>query len=117
MDPAVKAQRQLEVIEGQVAQLETRAGADHEARLQLKHLQHQINFLREQIRLHINAWQKTELARHSQRPFTMDYVERLFTDWSEVHGDRGFGDDRGDYVRHGALSRRKRNGDWPSERP
>ena len=93
MDPAVKAQRQLEVIEEQVALLETRASADQEARLQLKHLQHQINFLREQIRLHINAWQKTELARHSQRPFTMDYVERLFTDWSEVHGDRGYGDD------------------------
>src|SRR5215475_1936602 len=93
MDPAVKAQKQLEVIEEQVAQLETRARADQDARLQLKHLQHQINFLREQIRLHINAWQKTELARHAQRPFTMDYVERLFTDWSEVHGDRGFGDD------------------------
>jgi acetyl-CoA carboxylase carboxyl transferase subunit alpha len=93
LDPAVKAQRQLEVIEQQVAQLETRASADQQARLELKHLQHQINFLREQIRLHINAWQKTELARHSQRPFTMDYVDRLFTDWSEVHGDRGYGDD------------------------
>lgn len=93
MDPAVKAQRQLQVIEEQVSQLEAKAGADQEAHLQLKHLQHQINFLREQIRLHINAWQKTELARHAQRPFTLDYVERLFSDWSEVHGDRTFGDD------------------------
>src|SRR5437899_6678186 len=93
MDPAVKAQRQLEVIEEQVALLETRASGDHDAQLQLKHLQHQINFLREQIRLQLNAWQKTELARHSQRPFTLDYVDRLFTDWSEVHGDRSFGDD------------------------
>ncbi len=93
MDPAVKAQRQLEALAGQIAQLEAKAGADEEARLQLKHLQHQVNFLREQIRLHINAWQKTELARHSQRPFTLDYVDRLFTDWSEVHGDRSFGDD------------------------
>ena len=93
MDPAVKAQRQLEVIEQQIAQLELKAGQDQEAHLQLKHLQHQINFLREQIRAHVNAWQKTELARHAQRPFTLDYVERLFTDWSEVHGDRSFGDD------------------------
>jgi acetyl-CoA carboxylase carboxyl transferase subunit alpha len=93
LDPAVKAQRQLEVIEQQVAQLAARASADQEARLQLKHLQHQIDFLREQIRLHINAWQKTELARHAQRPFMLDYVERLFTEWSEIHGDRGFGDD------------------------
>src|SRR5260370_9909294 len=93
MDPAVKAQRQLEALAGQIAQLEANAGDDEEARLQLKHLQQQVNFLREQIRSQINAWQKTELARHSQRPFTLDYVERLFTDWSEVHGDRSFGDD------------------------
>ncbi len=93
MDPAVKAQRQLEALAGQIAQLEAKAGADEDARLQLKHLQHQVNFLREQIRSHINAWEKTELARNSQRPFTLDYVERLFTDWSEVHGDRSYGDD------------------------
>jgi acetyl-CoA carboxylase carboxyl transferase subunit alpha len=93
LDPAIKAQRQLESIEGQIAQLEARASKDQEAHLQLKHLQHQIGFLREQIRLHVNAWQKTELARHAQRPFTMDYVERLFTDFSELHGDRYFGDD------------------------
>jgi acetyl-CoA carboxylase carboxyl transferase subunit alpha len=93
LDPVIKAQRQLESIEGQMAQLEARAGKDPEARLQFKHLQHQVRFLREQMRLHVNAWQKTELARHGQRPFTMDYVERLFTDFSELHGDRFFGDD------------------------
>jgi acetyl-CoA carboxylase carboxyl transferase subunit alpha len=93
MEPALKAQRQLESIEKQIAQLEAKAGKDQEAQLQLKHLQHQINFLREQIRQHLNAWQKTELARHAQRPFTLDYVDRLFTEWSEVHGDRSFGDD------------------------
>jgi acetyl-CoA carboxylase carboxyl transferase subunit alpha len=93
LDPAVRAQKQLEAIEQQIVQLEAKAGQDQEAHLQLKHLQHQINFLREQIRAHVNAWQKTELARHSQRPFTLDYVERIFSDWSEVHGDRGYGDD------------------------
>jgi acetyl-CoA carboxylase carboxyl transferase subunit alpha len=93
LDPAVKAQRQLEAIEQQIGHLEAKAGQDQEAHLQLKHLQHQIKFLREQIRAHVNAWHKTELARHSQRPFTLDYVERLFTDWSEIHGDRFFGDD------------------------
>ena len=93
MDPATKAQRQLESIEKQIAQLEAKAGKDEDAQRQLKHLQHQINFLREQIRQNVNAWQKTELARHAQRPFTLDYVTRLFTDFSEIHGDRAFGDD------------------------
>jgi acetyl-CoA carboxylase carboxyl transferase subunit alpha len=39
------------------------------------------------------AWIKTELARHPQRPYPMDYIQRLFTDFSEIHGDRAFGDD------------------------
>ncbi|HTV81828.1 MAG TPA: acetyl-CoA carboxylase carboxyltransferase subunit alpha [Acidobacteriaceae bacterium] len=39
------------------------------------------------------AWQKTELARHGQRPDPYAFIERLFTDFSELHGDRAFGDD------------------------
>src|SRR5271167_5274293 len=39
------------------------------------------------------AWIKTELARHPQRPYPMDFIQRLFTDFSEIHGDRTFGDD------------------------
>jgi acetyl-CoA carboxylase carboxyl transferase subunit alpha len=93
LDPVAKAQRQLEAIEKQIAHLEAKASQDPEAQLRLKHLQHQIQFLREQIRAHVNAWHKTELARHAQRPYTLDYVERLFADWSEIHGDRFFGDD------------------------
>jgi acetyl-CoA carboxylase carboxyl transferase subunit alpha len=53
----------------------------------------QVADLRTQVSAHFDAWQKTELARHPQRPYTLDYVERLFTDWSEIHGDRGFADD------------------------
>lgn len=39
------------------------------------------------------AYQKTLFARHDQRPYTLDYIQRLFTDFSEIHGDRRFGDD------------------------
>lgn len=39
------------------------------------------------------AWAKAELARHPQRPYPMDLIERIFTDFSEIHGDRTFGDD------------------------
>ncbi|HSU18440.1 MAG TPA: acetyl-CoA carboxylase carboxyltransferase subunit alpha [Acidobacteriaceae bacterium] len=39
------------------------------------------------------AWHKTELARHPQRPYPMDYIQTLFTDFSEIHGDRQFADD------------------------
>lgn len=39
------------------------------------------------------AWRRTELARHPERPYPMDFIEALFTDFSEIHGDRAFGDD------------------------
>jgi acetyl-CoA carboxylase carboxyl transferase subunit alpha len=38
-------------------------------------------------------WNSVELARHQDRPYTLDYVERMFEDWVELHGDRGRGDD------------------------
>jgi acetyl-CoA carboxylase carboxyl transferase subunit alpha len=39
------------------------------------------------------AWQRVLLARHPKRPHSLDYIERLFTDFQELHGDRNFGDD------------------------
>src|SRR3982751_3761338 len=38
-------------------------------------------------------WRSVDLARHEDRPYTLDYVERLLDDWFELHGDRGLGDD------------------------
>ena len=39
------------------------------------------------------AWARIERARHPQRPYPMEFIERIFTDFSEIHGDRSFGDD------------------------
>ncbi len=41
----------------------------------------------------LNRWQRTLVARHPDRPYTLDYVEMLMDDWVELHGDRAFGDD------------------------
>jgi acetyl-CoA carboxylase carboxyl transferase subunit alpha len=49
--------------------------------------------LRHDVAASNTAWAKAELARHPQRPYTLDYIERIFTEWSEIHGDRGFADD------------------------
>lgn len=43
---------------------------------------------------HLTPWQRTQLARHPQRPSTLDYIGDLFRDFLEFHGDRSFGDDR-----------------------
>ena len=88
-----KAQQELEKIEQQIAQMEAVAGQHQDATQQLHELHERVHALRREIVAHMNAWQKTELARHPQRPYTLDYIERIFTDWSEIHGDRGFADD------------------------
>lgn len=49
--------------------------------------------LEKEIYGHLTPWQKTQLARHPQRPTTLDYIEHIFSDFIELHGDRLFGDD------------------------
>ncbi|HZS17145.1 MAG TPA: acetyl-CoA carboxylase carboxyltransferase subunit alpha [Candidatus Udaeobacter sp.] len=49
---------------------------------------------RRKIYDNLSAWQRVQIARHTRRPFAMDYVERCFTNWIELHGDRRFADDR-----------------------
>ena len=47
-----------------------------------------------QVYGNLTAWQRVQIARHVQRPFAFDYIERCFTNWIELHGDRRFADDR-----------------------
>jgi len=49
--------------------------------------------LSEDIYGNLSAWQISQLARHPQRPYTLDYIQALFTDFEELHGDRAFADD------------------------
>ena len=49
---------------------------------------------RREIYGNLTAWQRVQIARHVQRPFALDYVERCFKNWTELHGDRRFADDK-----------------------
>ncbi|MEM7408062.1 MAG: acetyl-CoA carboxylase carboxyl transferase subunit alpha [Pseudomonadota bacterium] len=49
--------------------------------------------LTESIFSSLSAWDVAQLARHPQRPYTLDYIEHMFTDFEELHGDRAFADD------------------------
>ena len=53
-----------------------------------------IEATRRQIYDNLTAWQRVQIARHTQRPFALDYIERCFSDWMELHGDRLFADDK-----------------------
>jgi acetyl-CoA carboxylase carboxyl transferase subunit alpha len=59
----------------------------------IKKLEKKSAKLRDEIFSNLTRWQRTQLARHQVRPYTLDYVKHIFTDWFEVHGDRNFRDD------------------------
>jgi acetyl-CoA carboxylase carboxyl transferase subunit alpha len=93
MESVNRAQQELEKIEQQIGRLQSLTGQTPEAERQIQELHERLNALRAEVCAHLSAWEKTELARHPQRPHTLEYIERIFTDWSEIHGDRSFGDD------------------------
>lgn len=93
MEAASSAQSELQRIEQQIAQLQGAAGDNQEALKQLEGLQERVEALRRQISGKLTPWERAELARHPMRPYPLDYIERIFSDFSEIHGDRGFGDD------------------------
>ena len=60
---------------------------------EIRKLEKKAEKLREEIFSNLSRWQRTQLARHVNRPFTLDLIQYIFTDWFEVHGDRNFRDD------------------------
>jgi acetyl-CoA carboxylase carboxyl transferase subunit alpha len=93
METDSRAEAELAQIEKQLEQLKLAPGQSDDTRRQIQELHDRIDALRNDVHSGLTAWEKTELARHPQRPYTLDYVERLFTEWSEIHGDRTYGED------------------------
>ncbi len=60
---------------------------------EIARLQKKSHALTKEIYGKLNAWQIAQVARHPARPYTLDYIQRLFTDFEELHGDRAFADD------------------------
>jgi acetyl-CoA carboxylase carboxyl transferase subunit alpha len=60
---------------------------------EIRRLEARSRELTEQIFSSLSAWQIAQLARHPQRPYALDYLRTIFTDWEELHGDRSFRDD------------------------
>src|SRR5579862_8392711 len=80
-------------IEKQIAELQkTPASAALEE--EIERLRQQLTALRQKVSgPNQDAWDRVLLARHPQRPYTLDYIDLLFTDFLELHGDRKFADD------------------------
>ena len=90
---ASEREKALEHLEKDVEALRQLAG-DAEADMELERLRQQVAELRREFYTHLGPWQRAQIARHQQRPHLLDYVNFLFTDFIELHGDRGFSDDK-----------------------
>jgi len=93
MEAASSPQTELQRVEQQIEQLQGAAANNQEALKQLEELQKRVEALRRQVSGKLTPWERTEMARHPMRPYPLDYIERIFPDFSEIHGDRGFADD------------------------
>jgi len=60
---------------------------------ELGELRHKLEVLKEETYENLRPIEQVQVARHPRRPYTLDYVQRIFTDWIELHGDRSFRDD------------------------
>ncbi len=96
MDPAERQrgrQKEIERLEKDVEELR-RLAPEKVGDEDLERLRREVAELKKQFLEHLGPWQRAQLARHPQRPYTLDFIRLLFTDFVELHGDRGFGDDK-----------------------
>jgi len=83
--PLLSLQREIEALTGYPA--------DAHKEREIARLQQKLDEMRRDIYGHLSPWQKVQVARHPQRPYTLDFVEHLFNDFLEIKGDRRFAED------------------------
>ncbi|KXG42823.1 acetyl-CoA carboxylase carboxyltransferase subunit alpha [Tepidibacillus infernus] len=85
--PLIELRKKIEELK----QFTSKEGIDFSK--EIEELEKKARNLEQEIYGQLTPWQKTQIARHGQRPTTLDYIEHIFTDFIEFHGDRVFGDD------------------------
>jgi acetyl-CoA carboxylase carboxyl transferase subunit alpha len=85
-------QRAITALERDVEEL-GRLSPTEEGNAEIERLRREVEELRREFFANISAWQRLQLARHPQRPYTDDFIRLLFENFSEIHGDRHFSDD------------------------
>jgi acetyl-CoA carboxylase carboxyl transferase subunit alpha len=90
---AVERQKEIDRLEKDVEELR-RLASTNDGEAELERLKVQVIELRREFYAHMGPWQRAQIARHPQRPYTMDWINLLITEFVELHGDRGYGDDK-----------------------
>jgi len=86
-------EKPLAELEERIAQLKVLSGQEGGIDSQIRRLEDKARKLQRELHRDLTHWQKVQLSRHPDRPYFRDYLDRLFEDFVELHGDRVFGDD------------------------
>src|SRR3989441_11359828 len=85
--PIVELEQTLEALRKQAEEQKIDLSA------QIKDIEDKLETTRKDIFTNLTPWQRVQLARHPKRPYALDYLQRIATEFIELHGDRRFGDD------------------------
>jgi len=83
----------LNKLERALKEMGARAAGQGRADAEIERITREVGDLRREFYAGLGAWQRLQLSRHPQRPYTLDYVASVFTDFHELHGDRMYADD------------------------
>lgn len=86
--PIIELERKIEELKGFTAREDINMSGE------LKKLEAKLAQIKQEIYENLTPWQRVQLARHPKRPYTLDYIEMMMTDFVEIHGDRHFADDK-----------------------
>ena len=91
---ALDFERPIIDLEKKIAEMKALSGSNQiELDDEIKRLERKAKKLRSDVYSSLTRWQRVQLARHPDRPYTLDYINRIFTDFIELHGDRVYSDD------------------------
>ncbi len=93
MDFTLEFERPVSELENQIRELRQTTNKNIDITHEIAALEAKVNQMLEEIYTKLSPWERTQLSRHPQRPHSIDYIEKIVTDFHEVHGDRRFSDD------------------------
>ncbi len=93
MDFTLEFERPVSELENQIRELRSTTNKNIDISHEIAALEAKVNQMLEEIYKKLTPWERTQLSRHPSRPHTIDYIEKIVTDFHEVHGDRRFSDD------------------------
>ena len=86
--PIIELEKKIQELKGFISEKKIDLSSE------VKRLEEKLERLKEDTYGNLTAWQRVQIARHPQRPYTQDYINRIMSDFIELHGDRSFSDDQ-----------------------